>query len=100
MRRNDGGWVTAVTTRPGDIPGTLSSNEIQGREILFAIFEGDLVQIFRSTGGLDWKVDDGRMRHVVMEGRELVATLKKGESYERWVRPDGLPMVRMRWYFT
>jgi hypothetical protein len=100
LQKTDGTWVTAVSHRPGDAPGTLSDNTPGGREIYFTTCDEDCARVLRSIGGMDHLTPDRVMRHVFMEGAKEVATLKIGESYERTIKPDRLPAVRVRWIFS
>jgi hypothetical protein len=91
------GWVTLGILIPEDPEGSISSMTGDGgRDILLFRCEGVRSVVSRSVGGLDFT--DGPDRIVVpLGGREILADLGAGQSYERDVTSDALREYRARW---
>ena len=92
-----GGWRPAAILRPGDPPGSISSNHAGGRDIFLFRCEPDRSVISRSTGGADFEAADGAIRAVAAAGLAEVAVLGPGESFDLTVLPDRSPVYTVRW---
>lgn|SRR5215831_3661463 len=86
MGRDDLGWTTLGTMRPGDREGSLSDNSDGRRDILRFRTTPDCSIVEMSRAGVD--VEVGVHRAIVATGFDVLARLRDGESYERPVQTD------------
>jgi hypothetical protein len=99
IRHADGGdnWITLGTLTPEDRDGSITDITGGGRDILLFRCDGGRSVLIRLVGALD--VTAGPVRAVLLppEGREILAVLGDGQSYERDVTSDALTEYRARW---
>lgn len=89
-------WLTLGTLTPGDQEGSITDITDGRRNVLLFRCEGERSIVSRSVGGTDWEV--GAERVVVpLAGRERVAVLADGQSYERQLLSDAGLEYRARW---
>jgi hypothetical protein len=89
-------WQPGVALAPQDGEGSIS--DICGpdaRHIILFRCQGETSVVARSTGGMDFT--EGLSRYVLAEGRELLAELADGQSYEQEVTSDSGVPYRARW---
>ena len=90
-------WVKLGALTPGAPEGSITSmTEDGGRDILLFRCDGARSVISRSVGGLDFEAGPDRVV-VPVEGREILAELAVGQSYERDVTSDAGREYRARW---
>lgn len=89
-------WTTLGTLTPGMPEGSITDMAEGGdRDILLFRCDGARSVVSRSVGGVD--VEAGPVREVRSLGREVLAVLGDGKSYERDVTSDTLRRYRARW---
>jgi hypothetical protein len=92
-----GGWVTVGSLTPTDREGSITDiTEDGNRDILLFRCDGARSVISRSADALDFTVGPDRVVLPVM-GREILAELGVGQSYERDVTSDAGREYRARW---
>lgn len=92
----DSNWTTLGTLTPDTPEGSITDMTDGGRDILLFRCAGDKSVVTRSVGGID--VEAGPDRVVLpLKGREILAELGDGQSYERDVTSGTLREYRARW---
>lgn len=92
-------WIQAGEVKPGDPPGSISSNKPDGsRDVyMFDCAPDDSKSTIQRSGfGVDAELAEGRLRAVVPDPSrlEVVKELKPGESYEMTIKTDRSPQPR------
>ena len=90
-----GTWVPLATLTPSDRAGSVTSNTLDGRDvIMFHCCDGHSV-VERSVSGADETA--GTVRVVTTEGTETLARLTAGQSYEADLVSDRGIAYKARW---
>jgi hypothetical protein len=94
-----GEWITVGTLAEGDPEGSITDiTGDGGRDVLLFRCEGARSVISRSAGGFDFEVGPKLRAVAPLAGREVLAELGDGESYERDVTSaDTLREYTARW---
>jgi hypothetical protein len=98
IRKGAGDWVTLGAMAPGEPEGSVTDVTGGGRDILLFRCDGARSVVSRLAGAIDFDIGPGT--RVVMlpdGGREILAELAAGQSYERDVISDARREYRARW---
>ena len=83
VRGEKGEWHQIGMLRPGDLPGSISDNRPERRDLyMFTCSEDDSrAEILKAKAGIDAEYDT--VREIInLNGFDTVKTLRKGEAHE------------------
>lgn len=78
--KHDGNWLKLASMASTEPPGSLTSEEPDGRQVFLTGWLDGIPGLWRSQGGADWEVLMGLGRIVSSDGFDLVKDVSDGPA--------------------